>query len=90
MKRWFAAWYERDHHLIGRGHETLPPSKVPDELKAKPYTVCPRCGRIPVMPELRQITAGICWPCFVQTNPQRRIKCPPPVIPTSSPSEEAY
>lgn len=67
MKRWFAGWFEpHKSRLIGKGFPGIKPSKVPPEIIAAPRVSCPKCQGA-VMPELRQITGGLCYQCHLNT-----------------------
>ena len=38
--------------------------QVPAEIIADPVVLCPRCHRIPVLRELREMTGGLCYACW--------------------------
>jgi hypothetical protein len=54
------------------GHTCLPDPRI----IADPVVLCPRCGDVRVLPELRAITGGICWPCHLADTATERTDAP--------------
>jgi hypothetical protein len=50
--------------LVGNGFPAITPEAAPDAILAIPKAVCPACRVGVVLPELRFITAGRCFPCW--------------------------
>ena len=49
--------------LIGLGFPPRTTSKPPPEILAAAVVICQRCKSNPVLPELSEITSGLCWDC---------------------------
>lgn len=62
--------------LIGNGFPPRICPPPPEAILAKTPTLCPVCGRCPVLAELRHLTGGRCYTCFA--NPIR------PNVPTQN------
>lgn len=56
------------HRLIGNDFPSRITQQPPAAILATPAEICPRCNRGRVLPELRQITGGRCWPCWEATR----------------------
>jgi hypothetical protein len=51
--------------LIGNGFPPIPPTIPAASILATPAIPCPACGLRPVLPELRRLTDGRCYECWV-------------------------
>lgn len=58
----------RVRRLIGNGFPSIPTTIPPDSIVAKPRAVCKVCDQGTVLPELRELTGGSCYRCWMQSN----------------------
>ena len=50
--------------LVGNDFSPRPLSTVPDAILADAIVLCPQCRSCPVLAELREMTGGLCYPCW--------------------------
>jgi hypothetical protein len=50
--------------LCGSGFPPRPTPTVPAAIVADPIVLCPRCASKPVLAEMRELTGGLCYPCW--------------------------
>jgi hypothetical protein len=55
--------------LIGRGFPPIHSRTPPSEHLAAPTIICPKCQSRPVLNELRAMTNGSCYPCWMGEGP---------------------
>ena len=51
--------------LIGNDVPPIKPTVPGPRILATPKVICPCCGKVPVLPELRGMTGGRCYPCWI-------------------------
>lgn len=66
--RWGSASSRR---LIGVAYPARQPEQVPTAILASPLARCPSCGTGVVLPELRSITGGKCYGCWLEGKDAR-------------------
>jgi len=62
----FTDAHARTRRLIGNDYPLTPTPMPPEAIRLIPYEICPRCRKLPVLPELRSLSEGLCYECWSQ------------------------
>jgi hypothetical protein len=58
----------RFRRLVGVEFPPRPSTQPPAGIVADPVVMCPRCGAVRVLAELRRMTGGLCCGCHAETE----------------------